>query len=84
MTDAEQRIYLEQVRAVLRPGGNLHLLCFSEQQPGDSGPRRIKRSELETLLASGWRDLTVVETRFAVNTSEAGAAAYLASAQRVA
>jgi ubiquinone/menaquinone biosynthesis C-methylase UbiE len=80
MTDAEQRLYLEQVRSVLRPGGSFHALSFSEHQPGDSGPRRVKRSELELLLATGWRDVAIVETRFAVNFSDDGAAAYLASA----
>lgn len=80
MTDAEQRRYLEQVRSVLRPGGSVHVLCFSEHQPGDTGPRRVKRSELEALLAHGWLDVAIVETRFAVNFSDDGAAAYLASA----
>ena len=82
MTDAEQRVYLDQVRAVLRPGGNIHVLCYSEQQPGDTGPRRVKRSELEQLFVAGWSDLAIVETRFAVNISEDGAAAYLVSARR--
>ena len=82
MTDAEQGIYLDQVRGVLRPGGSVHVLCFSEHQPGDTGPRRVKRAELERLFGAGWRELSIVETRFAVNFSDDGAAAYLASAQK--
>jgi len=81
MTDAEQRIYLEQVATVLQPGGSFHALCFSEHQPGDSGPRRVKRSELEALFAVGWSEFVVGETRFATNFSDAGAAAYLVSAR---
>lgn len=82
MTDAEQRVYLDQVRTVLRPGGSFHALCYSEHQSGDSGPRRVRRSELQALFTAGWRDLAVAETRFIVSFSDGAAAAYLASAQR--
>jgi len=33
--DAERTRYLAAVHAVLRPGGHLHLMCFSDRQPGD-------------------------------------------------
>ncbi|MBN2359936.1 MAG: methyltransferase domain-containing protein [Deltaproteobacteria bacterium] len=82
MTDAEQRLYLGQVRAVLGPGGSFYALCYSEHQPGASGPRRVRESELEALFASGWSGLTIVETRFVVSFSDREAAAYLVGARR--
>lgn len=45
--DARDRTRLAgAVRAVLAPGGSLHLLCFSDRVPGDSGPRRLSRADL--------------------------------------
>jgi 2-polyprenyl-3-methyl-5-hydroxy-6-metoxy-1,4-benzoquinol methylase len=37
---------------VVKPGGMLYLMCFSERTPGDWGPNRIRREELEETFAS--------------------------------
>ena len=37
--DEDRPRYERSVHGVLRPGGHLYLLCFSERQPGDWGPR---------------------------------------------
>ena len=51
--------YVTAVHAALRPGGHLHLMCFSDRQPGDWGPRRVTEDELRAAFGSGWRiDLT--------------------------
>jgi hypothetical protein len=33
------------------PGGRYFLLCFSDKQPGDWGPRRIRQDELQRCFA---------------------------------
>jgi hypothetical protein len=38
---------------VLRPGGTCALLCFSDRQPGDMGPRRIRQDELREAFRDG-------------------------------
>ena len=35
--------------------GRVFLLCFSDRQPGDWGPRRVTEDELRASFADGWR-----------------------------
>ena len=61
--DDEQRIrYVSGLRQVLRPGGTLLLLVFSDQEPPGDGPRRIAAVDLATSFARGFvcRDLEAV------------------------
>jgi SAM-dependent methyltransferase len=78
--------YVAAVHAVLRPGGHLHLMCFSDRQPGDWGPRRITESELRAALATGWRIESLARDRFDINPGlgTPSAEAWLADAVRLA
>ncbi len=38
--------YLDALHGVLRSEGHLHLMCFSDQEPGDWGPRRVTERDL--------------------------------------
>lgn len=58
--------YLASVRSVLRSGGGLHLLAFSEREPDGWGPRRVPREELEATFADGWTLDRVERTTFAM------------------
>lgn len=53
---AEQGAYVENLTRVTAPSGRLHLICFSEHQPGEGewGPRRITQAEIRTAFAEGW------------------------------
>ena len=53
--DEDRPRYERSVRGVLRPGGLLFVLCFSELQPGDWGPRRVTQRELRETFTEGWR-----------------------------
>jgi len=81
MVDAEQRAYLGSVAEVLRPGGRLHILCYSEHQEGTDGPRRVRAAELHAALSGDWVLETIEETRLVTNIHRDGARAYLASAE---
>jgi hypothetical protein len=35
----------------MKPGGRLFLLCFSDEEPGTHGPRRVSRKELHDAFA---------------------------------
>ena len=39
---------------MLEPGGRLFLMCFSDEEPGTEGPRRVSRQELYDAFAHGW------------------------------
>ena len=46
--DDDRRRYVEGLATVLKPGGRLFLLCFSDEEPGTQGPRRVSKEELQT------------------------------------
>ena len=54
LSDEQQRRYVEGLAAVLEPGGRLFLMCFSDEEPGTEGPRRVSRQELYDAFADGW------------------------------
>jgi SAM-dependent methyltransferase len=65
--DADRARYVTAVRAVLRPGGHLHLMCFSDRQPGDWGPRRVTEGELRAAFGPGWRIDSLTPDQFEIN-----------------
>jgi SAM-dependent methyltransferase len=89
--DDARRRYVEGLARVLRLGGRLLLLCFSDAEPGTHGPRRVSRAELEAAFTEGWELESVTATRFAVvpgsadpGFSEGGPHAWLAVLRRAA
>lgn len=59
--------YVASLGSVLRPGGSLYLMCFSELQPGDVGPRRVTQDELRGAFADGWTVEDIVADAFTVH-----------------
>lgn len=53
--DGERRAYVESLKAVMVPGGRYFMLCFSDRQRGDRGPRRITEAEIRENFSGGWR-----------------------------
>jgi hypothetical protein len=51
---------------VLRPGGKLFLLCFSDEEPGTQRPRRVSRQEIEDAFSQGWSIESIEPSRFEV------------------
>ena len=51
--DDDRRRYVEGLASVLKPGGRLFLLCFSDAEPGEQGPRRVSRQEIEDAFCRG-------------------------------
>src|SRR5919106_1041048 len=53
--DDDRARFLVSLRGAVKPGGRYFMLCFSDRQPGDWGPRRITEAELRDCFADGWR-----------------------------
>jgi len=66
LSDDDRRRYVEGLASVLRPGGRLFLLCFSDAEPGEQGPRRVSRKEIEDAFAQGWVVESVKPSRYEV------------------
>jgi cyclopropane fatty-acyl-phospholipid synthase-like methyltransferase len=65
-SDEARRRYIEGLASVLKPGGRLFLLCFSDEEPGTQGPRRVSREELHDAFAQGWAVESIEPSRYEV------------------
>src|SRR5271169_171920 len=54
LEDDDRRSFVENLRAVIQPGGRYFMLCFSDRQPGSFGPRRITQDEIKASFDKGW------------------------------
>jgi SAM-dependent methyltransferase len=63
--DDDRRRYVAALAAVLRPGGRLFMMCFSDEEPGTFGPRRIAEADLREAFADGWVIESATPARFA-------------------
>jgi SAM-dependent methyltransferase len=80
--DDERPAYVASLASVLEPGALLHLLCFSDRQPGDFGPRRVSQQELRDAFADGWELREIVATAFVTNLPGGEAQAWRATIGR--
>jgi ubiquinone/menaquinone biosynthesis C-methylase UbiE len=53
-SDEDRRRYVQGLAAVLKPRGRLFLMCFSDEEPGTQGPRRVSQRELRQAFSQGW------------------------------
>lgn len=84
LTDEQMSVYQEQLARVLVPEGTLFLLCYSEHEPGEDGPRRVQRREIEEQFrAPRWRVEVIDEVRIHTNRRRALAVGYLATIRRL-
>jgi SAM-dependent methyltransferase len=88
-SDEHRRRYVEGLSHVLEPGGRLFLMCFSDEEPGTEGPRRVTRREFDDAFADGWEIESVEPVRIEVNPeftefafSEGGPKAWFAVVRR--
>ena len=51
--DENRARYVASLASVPRPGGYCYLICFSDRQPGDFGPRRVSQDELRAAFSDG-------------------------------
>jgi cyclopropane fatty-acyl-phospholipid synthase-like methyltransferase len=61
--DEDRQRYVEGLATVLKPGGRLFLMCFSDEEPGTQGPRRVSKQELHNAFAEGWGIESIEPTR---------------------
>ncbi len=89
LTDEQRPVFVQGLGEVLRSGGLLHILCFSNEEPGTEGPRRITQQEIRDAFQTGWKVKQIEPTRFEsvagrgrVAIRPGGPKAWLATIQR--
>ena len=70
--DGDRARYVASLAAALEPGGTCYLMCFSDRQPGDFGPRRVSREELTAAFRDGWAIEQIAADTFAVTENFGG------------
>jgi SAM-dependent methyltransferase len=84
LSDAGRSSYAKALAAAVKNRGTLHVLCFSNEEPGTEGPRRVGERELiELFNMKGWLVEEVAEARFETTTHPDGARAWLATFTRM-
>ncbi|TMC46289.1 MAG: class I SAM-dependent methyltransferase [Chloroflexi bacterium] len=81
--DEHRAAYVGSLGAATRGGGRYHMLCFSERQPGDWGPRRVTQDEIRASFADGWRVDAIDAATLEVTIDPQGVSAWRASLTRV-
>lgn len=80
MTDEERPIYVKQVYRVLKDAGKYFMMCFSDKEPGEWGPRRVSKLEIEQALATWFKIEYIKDALFDTRVHRGKAHAYLVSA----
>lgn len=53
-SDEDRIRYIAGLTHVTEPGGRLLLLCFSDEEPGTHGPRRVSQREIRAAFDGAW------------------------------
>jgi SAM-dependent methyltransferase len=80
--DDDRVRYVDSLRAVLPSGGRIYVLCFSDRQPGDWGPRRVSQDEITASFRDGWQVESIEASKLDINIDPDGALAWRASISR--
>jgi cyclopropane fatty-acyl-phospholipid synthase-like methyltransferase len=83
-SDDDRARYVASLATTVEPGGTVYLMCFSDRQPGDAGPRRVRADELRAAFADGWLIESITPEKFEVlrEFGQTSAQAWLAIIRR--
>ncbi|MHA2104763.1 MAG: class I SAM-dependent methyltransferase [Candidatus Hodarchaeales archaeon] len=76
-SDIDRKIYIENLYQVLKSGGSLFILCFSDRETPGYGPRRVSKEEIKTSFEVGWDIENIEETKFETNFLNGSSIAWL-------
>jgi len=83
--DRERVRCVNSLAAALRLGGRYYVLCFSERELREGGPRRVTQADLRAAFDTPpFRVLSIAATEMATSLDGAGRKAWLARIERVA
>jgi cyclopropane fatty-acyl-phospholipid synthase-like methyltransferase len=79
LSDEDRPVFVDNLSAILSPAGKYFMLCFSEQEPGGYGPRRITQNEIQDSFSIGWSINYIRPAVFESRTRTDGPRAWLSS-----
>ena len=80
----EQPGYVASLASVVKHGGTLYVLCFSDEGP-DIGPHPVRQQELRGAFSpsNGWNVTAIEPDRIQTRYHDNGVAAWLATIKRI-
>lgn len=63
-SDEDRARYVDGLASVVKPGGKLFMMCFSDKEPPGDGPRRVSQDEIRDAFAKNWHVESIQQTRF--------------------
>jgi len=80
--DDDRTRFVDSLRLVIPAGGRYHMLCFSDRQPGDWGPRRVRQDDIRASFAEGWRIDAIEAATMEITIDPGGALAWRSTLTR--
>jgi len=80
--DDDRVPFVENLRAVTKPDSRYFMLCFSDRQPGDWGPRRITQNEIRASFNVGWHVDSIEPAAIDITIDPKGALGWLVAITR--
>ena len=81
--DLDRPKFVDALRASMPVGAWYYMLCFSDLEPGDWGPRRIHQDEIRVSFSDGWRVEEIEPAKIEITIEPWSVRGWLASILRV-
>jgi cyclopropane fatty-acyl-phospholipid synthase-like methyltransferase len=82
LSDEDRPVFVKNLAAILSPAGRYFMLCFSDLEPGEYGPRRITQREIRESFRDGWTIHYIRPAIFESHTRAEGSRAWFSSISR--
>jgi cyclopropane fatty-acyl-phospholipid synthase-like methyltransferase len=80
--DEDRLRFVDSLRAAIPAAGRYYMLCFSDRQPGDFGPRRVTQEEIRASFSDGWQVDSIEAAKMDVTFRPEGVFAWRATITR--
>jgi cyclopropane fatty-acyl-phospholipid synthase-like methyltransferase len=80
--DDDRARYVESLRSAIPSAGRYFMLCFSDREPGDRGPRRVSEREIRESFVEGWEIDAIEAATMDITIDPMGASSWRASITR--
>lgn len=75
--------FVSALRGSMPVGARYYMLCFSDLEPGEWGPRRIQQGELRACFTEGWHIEQLEEAAMEMTIEPGSVRAWFASIERI-
>jgi SAM-dependent methyltransferase len=81
--DSDRPKFVAGLRTSMPAGARYYMLCFSDREPGDWGPRRVRQDEIRLTFGDGWLVEAIEPSMIEITIDPGSARAWLASILRI-